>query len=253
MFYLYIKITAIIILITIELKFLTKIIPFNSNHCSINGVRKSAILSLIIIILQLIISIIYLLIIKKYFINVSQKESFFLQLIIYLLQLFPVFTIILFRKENISSLGITKNNLFKSIIIGIIIGITYFILVNSVFKVNKVMDIISADSFNSFISFFIVGFVEEVIFRGYLQTRLIYWLGTIKGYLLTSVIFSFFHIPNRLILGNLNFNSALISCIELILPSLLFGYIMLKTKNIFASSVFHTFVDWTETVIHIIG
>ena len=254
MFYFCIKITAIIIFIAISFKFLTKIITFNFNidDYRITNIKKSAILSLIIIGIQLIIITMYIAIIRKYFMDVSSKEAF-VQAIIYLSELVLVLAIVIFSKENISSVGITKNNLFKSVIIGIIIGIIYHLLVRNVFKVNKVMNIISVESFNYFIQFSIVGFVEEVIYRGYLQTRLISWLGNMKGCFLTSVIFAFSHLPHRLIVEGLNFTNALISCALLIPISLLFGYITIKTKNVVANSILHTFTDWTETVINIIG
>lgn len=56
-----------------------------------------------------------------------------------------------------------------------------------------------------------------------------------------------------MILGGMNFNSALQSCVPLILISLLLGYIMIKTKNVIAGSMFHAFIDWTQAVMIILG
>lgn len=252
MFNLYIKITAIIIFIAISFKFLTKIITFNTNGYRIANTRKSAILSLLIVVIQLIISTIYLIVTRKYFMNISSNEAFFVQAIFYLLEMTLVLGIVILSKESISSIGIAKKNLLKSVIAGITIGIVYYLLVINVFKVNKVMNIISTESFNTFINFLIVGFVEEVIYRGYLQTRLISWLGTFKGCFSTSVIFAFTHLPHRLIVEGLNFTDASINCTLLIPVSLLYGYIMIKTRNVVANSIFHTFTDWTETVINVI-
>ncbi|WP_415521224.1 hypothetical protein [Clostridium sp.] len=41
--------------------------------------------------------------------------------------------------------------------------------------------------------------------------------------------------------------------IDLIPISLIFGYTMLKTKNILTSSIFHAISDWTESVFRIVG
>lgn len=253
MLLLYIKFTIIIIFVAIVFKFLTKIITFNTSDYHIKKPVESGKLSLIIISILLVITIIYLLIIKEYFINVSPKVVNIYHLMFNLLQVLIILAVIIYRKEDISSIGITKKNIIKSLIIGTIIGITYYILVKNIFEVNKLMDVMSKESCNSFINMLVVvGFGEEIISRGYLQTRLISWLGTMKGIFATAVIFSFSHLPQRVILGGLDFNSALVNCAFLIPVSLLMGYIFTKTKNIVTSSIFHTFVDWTEFVISIV-
>lgn len=252
MFFTYAKLIFILFFIAIILKFLTKIITFNTNDYCIKDSKQSAILSLIIITIILISLPIYLLFVKKYFMNVSAEEKFFIQSLAYVLQLSIVLVIVIITKEGIYSIGITKNNIFKSAITGILLGVIFFILVTNTFMTKKIMNIISIESLNTFITFSIVGFVEEVVFRGYLQNRLISWLGTTKGYLITAVIFGLSHLPNRLILGGMNLNSALLNCVPLMVTSLLFGYIMVKTKNVVTGSLFHAFVDWTQTVINII-
>jgi membrane protease YdiL (CAAX protease family) len=231
---------------------LAKIINFKTDKISINKPTESAIVSLVILCVELIISFVYLLIIKKYFINVSGNEKTLLQVVIYFAEIFLVLAVVIFRGEGIRSIGIRKSNISKSIIIGILLGIIYFILINKIFKINKVMEVMSTESFEAFINLFIVGFSEEVIFRGYLQTRLSYWIGTKKGYLLTVIIFSFYHLPNRMIIEGMSFYGALVNCVALIPISLTFGYIMIKTKNVITGSIFHTFVDWTQTVIQIL-
>lgn len=244
-----IKFTIIIIFVAIIFKFLTKIITFDTSDYHIKNPVESGKLSLIITAILLVITIIYLFIIKEYFINVSPRVVSFYHLMINLLQVLIILAVVIYRKEHISSIGITKNNIFKSIITGTIIGITYYILVINTFKVIKIMDVISIKSYNSFINLLVVvGFGEEIVSRGYLQTRLISWLGSIKGTFLTAVIFSFSHLPQRLILGGLDLKSALINCAFLIPCSLLLGYIFTKTKHIVTTSIFHAFVDWTQTV-----
>lgn len=251
--HIYIKMSVISLCIFIIFMLLAKIINFKTDKISINKPTESAIVSLVILCVELIISLVYLLIIKKYFINVSGIEKTLLQVVIYFAEIFLVLAVVIFRGEGIRSIGIRKSNISKSIIIGILLGIIYFILINKTFKINKVIEVMSTESFETFINFFIVGFSEEVIFRGYLQTRLSSWIGIKKGYLLTVIIFSFYHLPNRMIIGEMSFYGALVNCVALIPISLTFGYIMIKTKNVIAGSIFHTFVDWTETVMQILS
>jgi membrane protease YdiL (CAAX protease family) len=248
----YIKFIIIFILITIGIKIVTKIIIFNDVDYNIIDSKKSAKISLLVAVVEIIITTIYLIIIKSFFMYASQIEGLILLTMNYLIQIFVVIAVIKIRKETLSSLGITKNNLLKSIITGILISLVYYILIRSLFK-NKLMDITSLKSCILFINYTVVGFSEEIIFRGYLQGRLTSWLGTIKGLFITSIIFSFFHLPNRLIFGEASFLSAAMNCILLLPISMLLGYIFIKTKSIFTGSIFHTFNDWIQNVVNIIG
>lgn len=226
----------------------TKIFHFDSPSYQIRNVKSSAYQSLIIITIELIIGLVYVFIIGKFFKNVSESLIFLLQSLFYFLLTIIVMLVVLHNNENFQSIGITKVNLIKSCVLGILLGIIFLVVYQSNSKTNKLINIISIVSLIPFIKFFIVGFAEEIIFRGYLQTRLIAWQGTIKGCLLTAIIFSFFHLPQRLIFENMNLQSALMSCVSLIPSSLLLGYIMIKTENITAVSIFHTFINWTSTI-----
>jgi membrane protease YdiL (CAAX protease family) len=153
---------------------------------------------------------------------------------------------VLYNKEGLQSIGITKLNLMKSCILGILLGIIVFIACQYPSTTdNPAVNIISVAALISFIEFLIVGFAEEIIFRGYLQTRLIAWQGTVKGCLLTAFIFSFWHLPHNLILAGMNLQDAFFNCIRIFLLSLMLGYIMIRTKNITSVAILHTFINWT--------
>ncbi len=95
-----------------------------------------------------------------------------------------------------------------------------------------------------FIGYVIVGFSEEIVWRGYIQTRLIAYSGILKGLVTTSLLFALLHFPTRYYQFSGVALEALASAL-LVLPfGLLFGYIMLRTQNIIPSSIFHLFFDW---------
>lgn len=142
-------------------------------------------------------------------------------------------------------MGITKSNLLKSGILGIFLGVIFFIIHQATSKANATVNILTIASLVSFIEFIFVGFAEEIIYRGYFQTRLIAWHGTTKGCLITAIIFSFCHLPVNIFFKGMDFQSAFFSCANLIPLSLMFGYIMIKTKNITTVAILHTFIDWT--------
>jgi membrane protease YdiL (CAAX protease family) len=65
--------------------------------------------------------------------------------------------------------------------------------------------------------FFGGGFGEELLFRGFLQTRCTAWLGSTKGLFSASLIMAFAHIPQRIFVQGMNPTEALFSCV-LLLP-----------------------------------
>jgi membrane protease YdiL (CAAX protease family) len=78
-----------------------------------------------------------------------------------------------------------------------------------------------------------VSFPEEFFFRGYLQDAM---GGTLKAVLFVSVLFSFAHLPRAFFLNDW---MSLLS----FFPSLIMGWLYMKTKNIFPGTIFHFFAN----------
>jgi membrane protease YdiL (CAAX protease family) len=74
-----------------------------------------------------------------------------------------------------------------------------------------------------------ISFPEEVFFRGFLQEKL---GNTIKGLLIVSILFSLMHIPQFIFYGN-------IYSLLTFFPSLIMGFLYMKTSNVFPSTIFH--------------
>jgi membrane protease YdiL (CAAX protease family) len=85
---------------------------------------------------------------------------------------------------------------------------------------------------------------EEILFRGYIQFRLITWLGNKKGFILSTLFFCFAHIGQRMISADMSMINAIFSSILLFPVALFLGYLFLKCKNIAASTVFHTLYNF---------
>jgi membrane protease YdiL (CAAX protease family) len=94
----------------------------------------------------------------------------------------------------------------------------------------------------------ITGVWEEFAFRGYLQTRLVAWLGRWQGWAMASVMMALAHIVQRITVESMAPAQALTSSVAIIPMSLLTGYIMLRTENVVAPCLFHTFADWVSTL-----
>lgn len=89
----------------------------------------------------------------------------------------------------------------------------------------------------------LVALPEEVFFRGYLQSRI---GNNIKGIIIVSVLFALGHFITLCLAGGHN----IAICSQAILtffPSLVMGYLFLKTKTLWASIIFHFFAN----IVHI--
>lgn len=74
-----------------------------------------------------------------------------------------------------------------------------------------------------------VSFPEEVYFRGFLQDR---FGNNIRGIVIVSLLFSFIHLPRLIFLGD-------IYSVMTFFPSLVMGYLYMRTGNILPSIIFH--------------
>lgn len=147
------------------------------------------------------------------------------------------------RKESWQSAGVTKNNLGKSILLGCLLGIITIVTCGPCLT-GILGGVMNMNHFWAFLQYMVVGFSEEFAFRGYLQTRLVAWLGRWQGWLLASVMMALIHIAQRVYILGFDATTALLSSAALIPISLFMGFVMLRTENIVAPAISHTFADW---------
>jgi len=74
-----------------------------------------------------------------------------------------------------------------------------------------------------------ISFPEEVFFRGFLQER---FGNTVKGLVIVSVLFSLMHLPRFIFYGD-------IYSLFTFFPSLIMGFLYMKTSNVLPSTIFH--------------
>jgi membrane protease YdiL (CAAX protease family) len=172
-------------------------------------------------------------------------EDAFGQLFLLLIFYTPFFIALRREKETLSSAGINRQFLTGSIVIGLTIGVIWTLttLAGKSFQTDW-----RVAHFWSFLQYVVVGFFEEFAFRGYLQTRLINWLGKTTGWLLVAVLFSLIHFGDRMVMLGMEPGEALLDCLTLIPISLFFGFVMLRTGSIVAPGIIHTFANWIETL-----
>jgi len=113
--------------------------------------------------------------------------------IFYGIAVIPVFVALRITGKNLESIGVKGNGIGRMVVLGLSLSLLWLIgnvLVRggfSGFSLSLIYD---------FILGIIVGFVEETIWRGYIQTRLVAYSGTVKGLIVTTVLFAFlWHFP----------------------------------------------------------
>lgn len=92
-----------------------------------------------------------------------------------------------------------------------------------------------------FISFFINGLPEELIFRGYLLPRFeVVLKNKISALVIVSILFNIMHIPSYLAEG-ISIHKSLLISFGIFQPTgLIWGYLYLKTRSIVPGAIWHT-------------
>lgn len=181
------------------------------------------------------------------------KFLFYMPFVI--IQILPVFIILYFKKQTISSIGIKKDKIMKSTLIGIIGSIPFSILnIIGPISSGKTLNPSLVDNFWIFLFFLIcIGFVEEIIFRGFLQTRIeelmkSKWTSTI----FVGIMFGLMHVPIQMIQADMSLIEFIVYDLgHLIITSLMhiyFVYLYTRDKNIIAPTVAHAIINFSYAI-----
>ena len=163
------------------------------------------------------------------------------QLTIEAIILAPFVAAVILRRQDFSSMGIMRHNFAASTAIGLLLGLINVMGSAFVGGLN-----LGLSGLYSLIAFTSVGFVEEAIFRGYVQLRFSSWLGGVRGWIAATILFTLWHIPQELLVKNVSNGTTLfLDLILIFIPGLLFGWIMKRTQSIIAPALWHTVIDWS--------
>ncbi len=231
----------------------TKAFKFTYEEYPFSDVKKSSISALITLFVGWVAISGLFLLFKATGISGSSRQEFHFanvirQLIVTVVFFGPCLIMMRVRHETWSSSGITKRNLGKSLFLGIILSVImlFFNIVTKHLDIRQLHSIISPSTFWALATFLVVGVSEEFGFRGYLQTRLVLWLGKTWGWVLASTIMALGHIIQRITIMDMAGMEALISSLALLPISLLFGYIMLRSENLVTGALLHAIIDWNS-------
>jgi len=161
----------------------------------------------------------------------------------------PLVVAMKITKQSLKSIGVSAENRGRLLALGL--GFSAILLAVLGFLAYSLGDGFKGFSLSlayGLVAHAIVGFSEEAVFRGYIQTRLVAYSGTLKGLLITSLLFVLFHLPTYYFqTGDVLEGSAL--ALLRFPVGLLLGYVMIRSQNILPSSIIHLFTNWGGLVV----
>lgn len=206
--------------------------------------RKDAILAIAV---WVIVMVIYYLMGQLY-----TKSNVYVGTYVNITLAFLCISLVLIRKQKVATIGFATANVVKSVLLGGILGIIVVISVNSMNVVNgRPLAPIQIIASNFVYYMVAISLVEEIIFRGYIQTR-IYGLGIKSSLtiLIGASLFMLMHIPFQM--GHAHMG--LIEYVQLNWVTLLFTfvwhiiftYLYRKYNTIYTPVIFHGFLNWAN-------
>lgn len=174
----------------------------------------------------------------------SSQGQVLVQALLALLLIGPALYALWEQGEPFASAGVSCRNLAAALLIGLFLALVFVFASNGLAASWKDW---TSDQSWTLAKYAIVGFAEEFLFRGYLQTRLIAFLGRWRGWALTSLLMTMAHITQHATQYGMPIGDAALNSAQSLPLSLLLGYVMLCTDNIVAPALLHTFADWAGT------
>ena len=149
-----------------------------------------------------------------------------------------------FSKENTRSIGITSDNLKNSLVLGFIGGFALLAIQTALFMAQGKSVSFTNPILLNWVIFLFAAFEEEILFRGYIQTRLFGLINNELGVsIINSIFFMSIHYPVRWVVsGTISFD---------VLPVV---YIVsLLALHFFCDAVYkRTDCIWGSVLLHII-
>jgi len=167
--------------------------------------------------------------------------------VVSLMYLAPMMATMRRSGQSLRSIGVSGKDRGRMLVLGFVLSAIYIGLFGlfALFS-GQVFVGFSASLSYGFVLFAVVGFSQEIVWRGYVQTRLIAHYGTIVGLVVTALFFGLWHFPMRYFQYSGAAIEALASCLLIFPAGLLNGYIMLKSQNILPSSIYHLFGNFSS-------
>jgi membrane protease YdiL (CAAX protease family) len=167
--------------------------------------------------------------------------------------LVPITFACFIEHENMKRLGLRIFRLKESVILTLVLGAIYasgLYLTLSSYGLQPSFDSLATPAVLAhLIAYFNPGFVEELPFRGYMQTRFQNRYG-FYGVILVVILFALAHLPKYILARSMGFVSLCVNIMVLVVFSLfLMGYVYWKTNSIFSTILVHGTLGFSSGLI----
>ncbi len=159
------------------------------------------------------------------------------------LALLPFLLALITRKQPARSAGWNRALLTPGLQMGLALALL------TIFLRNRVMDVLAglgSPALGALPLALGIGLFEETIFRGYLQMRLAWWLGTWPGLALTSALFALWHLPAWV--GTLPVQTTLTLLGLTFVQGLVLGWVMRKSGTVVAPILYRSISIWVSFI-----
>lgn len=175
---------------------------------------------------------------------VIKESSIFVGCGLNILMVIITILFIKIRKDNFSSIGIYGGKWKLSCLIGLILAAVFF-YTNCLSHVIDGADFVELGNIIKFVVYYLtVALCEEIVFRGYIGTRL---YGFIKNQyfviIVSGILFVVMHFPYRMIVYGMTISDLTIYnmgwIIDLFITHIVLSFIYLKTNSLYGSIISH--------------
>ena len=154
------------------------------------------------------------------------------------LALLVVLASMLYRRQPPKSAGWNRLTLRTGLLAGLSLALLSIFLRA---KFTAIFSGVSPVQFSALLLVAVTSLAEETVFRGYLQQRLVWWLGKRWGFLLTAGLYLLWRLPLMLAMPP---DTLVANLILTALQSLLLGWIMQSFGNVTAPIVYRVISLW---------
>lgn len=162
-----------------------------------------------------------------------------LRMLIALVSLLPVIILLIARGQPLKSTGWSKDNTRASLMLGLLLVVLTIFLRG---KFTTLLKGVTSEQGSLLLVLLILCLAEETIFRGYIQLRLMSFIGTTWGWLVTALLYLLWQLPGRPWLSQ--FSTVWPEILIAVVQALLLGWIMRKTYHVAAPALFRAVATW---------
>ena len=159
--------------------------------------------------------------------------------------LLPVIAALRWSKQTFESIGVNRKGLKKNFAMGLLTSLVFLLFLGTLASfLGGGFVGFSVPVVYLLMSYIVIGFGEETVFRGYIQTRLTANRGPRIGISVTSLFFVLYNFPLGYFCFSGNILLSLLFALWRFSTGLLYGYAFHKSQNLLPSSILHTLLVW---------